>query len=68
MKKSRKNELGIANLMVLILALALFLLLSVAIQANFAWRRSNRQELRRLQVEAEQLARPGATADEAVKI
>jgi hypothetical protein len=62
MKRKRQNESGIANLMVLILALALFLLLSVAIQANFAWRRSNRQELRRLQVEAEQMARPGASS------
>jgi hypothetical protein len=44
-----------ATLLVLVLAVALFLLLSVAIQANFAWRRHNRQELRRLQVQADAL-------------
>ena len=51
----RRGERGMATLLVLVLAVGLFLLLSVAIQANFAWRRHNRQELRRLQVQADAL-------------
>jgi type II secretory pathway component PulK len=59
----RRDERGVAMLMVLVLAVALFLLLSVAIQANFAWRRHNRRELLILQRQASGLAVKPSAAD-----